>query len=272
MKKVLMLLCALMALVLIGCAARRPENLITAADKREQSFDSRWVVYTLPQMDRVSVANVTYKEGLTMDVYYPPDFDFRSKLPAVVFVNGGAIPKYRDWGQCISWGQLTAASGLIAITYDTRRESTLNDIDDLMNYIRKNGGALGIDSERIGLWSCADYVWVAQTALVDTSREYQRNLRCAVFYYGGLDPGESFVKECLRDVPQLVVKAGLDAPDEVNRWIDQYVVKARQMNIPLEFVDYEDAGPWFDFAMDTDRSREIIKQTLDFMTTHLLKE
>ena len=259
MKKVLTILGPFIVMLLIGCAARPPENLMTAADRREQSFDSIWVVYTLPDMDRVSVANVTYKEGLTMDVYYPPDFDFRSKLPAVVFVNGGSVvygvpTDFRDVGQFISWGQLTAASGLIAITHDNEVQDALNNFDDLMNYIHKKGGSFGIDSKRIGLWSRYPHASVAQSALMDTSQEYQRNLRCAVFYYSGLDIGEPTVKEWRRDVPQLVVKGGLDLAQR-NSWIDQYIAKAREMKVPVELVVHEEGAFRFDALMDTDRSR-----------------
>jgi len=275
MRRVFVILCPFIVVLLIGCAAPPPENLMTAADKREQAHHATWVVYTLPEMNRVSVASVTYKETLTMDVYYPPDFDFRSRLPAVVFVNAGITPhgpELKDSGQGISWGQLTAASGLIGVTYDSRDGGNAPDnLHDLMKYIRENGGSLRIDSKRIGLWSCWEHVWVAQSVLMDTSQEYQRDLRCAVFYYGGLDTGEPTVKEWRRDVPQFVVKAG-QCPPWINTWLDEYVVKAREMGIPLEFVEYEEAGPFFDYAMDTDRSREIIKQTLDFMATHLLKE
>ena len=139
MKKVLTILCPFILILLIGCAARPPENLITAADRRQQAFDSDWVVYTLPEMDRVSVANITYKEGLTMDVYYPPDFSFRSRLPAVVFVNSGIRHfggDFRDQGQQISWGQLTAASGLIAITgvYDLLKGIAEDDMP-ILNFV-----------------------------------------------------------------------------------------------------------------------------------------
>ena len=53
-----------------------------------------------------------------MDVYYPPDFDFNSPVPAVIFVNPfGAFGNFRlkDIGWLISWGQLVAAKGLIGI-------------------------------------------------------------------------------------------------------------------------------------------------------------
>jgi len=273
MKKVSAILCLLEVLLLIGCAARRPENLITAAEKRGQSISNEWVVHTLPEMDAVSVANVTYKEGQTMDVYYPPDFSFRSKLPAVVFANSDNTnePMFRNRGHYISWGQLAAASGLIAVIYDAEAQHALDDIDDLMGYMQEKGGALGIDRKRIGLWSCGSDAWVAQSILMDTSREYQRNLRCAVFYYAGLDTDEAVVKEWRRDVPQLVVMIGGGSPlANIGYWTEQYVAKADEMGVPVELVEYDEAGWQFDTYLDTDRTREIIQQTLDFMTAHLL--
>ena len=55
----------------------------------------------------------------------------------------------------------------------------------------------------------------------------------------------------------------------LNMQLNKFVEKAREANIPLEFVNYEDGKHGFDILQDTDESREIIKQALDFMNTHL---
>src|SRR5262249_46499938 len=87
------------------------------------------VVYTIPGMEQVSVQkNITYKtvEGtqLQMDVYFPPDLQRDAQRSAVIFVHGDAPPVFlkaaKDWGVYVSYGQLIAASGLTAITFNHR--------------------------------------------------------------------------------------------------------------------------------------------------------
>ena len=67
-----------------------------------------------------------------MDMYYPPDSKSGARIPAVVVVAG--FPdvgyeakvgcKFKEMGSSISWGQLMAASGLVAITYTNREPAT----------------------------------------------------------------------------------------------------------------------------------------------------
>ena len=67
------------------------------------------VVYQLPDMDRVLLTNASYKDKLTADIYYPPNFKSDTKLPVVIFVNGVGdaivLPdSLKDTEQYISWG------------------------------------------------------------------------------------------------------------------------------------------------------------------------
>src|SRR6516164_6956688 len=89
----------------------------------EEHISKKRVVYRIPGMDSVTVKR---DQGpLTMDVYYPPGPTLKSKLPAVIFVSGYPDPgfqamigcKLKEMGSYVSWGELTAASGMIGITY-----------------------------------------------------------------------------------------------------------------------------------------------------------
>jgi hypothetical protein len=75
-------------------------TMITGREKREQakigeSWDD-WYTLTLPCMDKVLVANKKFNHDLRgggvwkvdVDIYYPPNYNFKSKLPAV-FVGRG---------------------------------------------------------------------------------------------------------------------------------------------------------------------------------------
>ena len=272
----------LIVLLLAGCGGTPaeptttpipiPDHSILATDKRKDTPDQSSVVYTLPEMDQITLANIEYKDGLTMDIYYPLDFDFTQNLPVVIFVNGFVDEeiqkmigcKLKDSGIYISWGQLVAASGMIAIAYETHDPDV--DIHDLVNYTRANGPRLRVDKDRICLWACSDNFRTALIALTDTSAEYHDSLACAVIYYGVTPPFYAY--DLSADIPLFIVKAGKDDAS-LNRQLDQFVEIALEANIPLEFVDYEDGIHGFDVWQDTDESREIIKQTLEFMNTHL---
>src|SRR6202521_1815936 len=92
------------------------------------------VVYRIPGAVGVRVRGdepyrVTETGGLAMDVYYPPDSTSGARLPAVVVVAGysdARVPplpgfgKFKEMGWSISWGELLAASGMVAITYTNR--------------------------------------------------------------------------------------------------------------------------------------------------------
>ena len=212
-----------------------------------------------------------------MDVYYPPDFDFTQNLPVVIFVNGFVDDeirqeigcKLKDAGIYISWAQLVAASGMVAIAYET--EIPPSDIRGLINYTQANGSWLRVDKDRICLWASSANPQMALVALTDTSAEYRDSLVCAVFLYGDLSSSWDLRERLPPDTAFFVVKGGRDDTG-LNPSIDRFVEKAREANISVEFVEYEDGIHGFDVWQDTDESREIVKQTVEFMKTHLFEE
>ena len=142
-------------------------NLVSA-NNNQNDLTKKRVVYKISNMDEVEVQNVKYKTvdhtALTMDIYYPPGLKSDSRLPAVILVFGYADStairmigsKIKDIGQYISWGQLTVASELIAITYETQKPDA--DINELISNIRRNAASLMIDENKIGIWSCSGNV------------------------------------------------------------------------------------------------------------------
>ena len=101
---------------------------------------------------------------LTMDIYYPPEAKAGSRTPAVIFVIGfsdiGARRMLgcamKDMGAYVSWAQLAAASGLVAITYTNSEPAA--DLDALLQHVRQNAASLGIDENRIGVFACSGNV------------------------------------------------------------------------------------------------------------------
>ena len=100
----------------------------------ENDFLQNRVVYTVPGMDTVEVRrNLVYHhpEGgadLLMDVYLPPGLAAGETRPGVLLVHGGPIPaemmpqlhRIKSWGIFLSYGELLAASGFVAVTFGHR--------------------------------------------------------------------------------------------------------------------------------------------------------
>lgn len=267
-------------------------------ENRQDDISKKMVVYQMPGVDAVTMRrdveyHATDTGVLTMDLYYPPDSKSGARTPAVIVVAG--FPdlgyeakvgcKFKEMGSSISWGQLAAASGLVAITY-TNREPVA-DLHSLLQYVRQNAAELGIDENRIGVWASSGNVPLALSVLMQKDREY---LKCAVLCYGFmLDLEESnivadaarmfgFVNPCAgksvddlpQDMPLFIVRAGQDQIPHLNETIDRFMVKALIGNLPITFANHPAAPHAFDLLHDSETSREIIRQILAFMRFHLL--
>jgi hypothetical protein len=267
-------------------------------DTKPEHISKKVVVYQIPGMDGVKVRrDVEYLAtdacALTMDIYYPPDAKSGARIPAVVVVAGYPDPgfaakvgcKFKEMGSSVSWGQLMAASGVLAITYTNREPAS--DLHALLEYIRRNAAPLGIDENRIGLWASSGNVPLALSVLMREDREY---LKCAVLCYGlMLDiDGATYVAEAARmwgfanpcagksvadlpnDLPLFIVRAGQDEFPHLNQTIDRFMVKALTYNLPINFANHPQAPHAFDLFHDSDASREIVRQILSFIRFHLL--
>jgi len=247
-------------------------GLQLAADKLRLSGLQNPVLFTLPGMDRVMVDNVPYKEGSTLDVYYPPDFDPNVPAPAVIFVFGisdssaltMAGSTFKEMGQYISWGQLVAASGLIGVTYEVTSEPRV-DIHDAITYVWENGPALGINPDRFCLWASSSHSIAALGVLTDTTSDYRGSLACGVIYYGDTRT----INPLRSDVPLFIVEAGQDSAG-TNRRIEEFVDEAKSVGVEVEFVIYPDGLHGFEVEQDTDDTQDIVKRTLEFLATHLM--
>jgi len=268
-------------------------------ESQRDDITKKRVVYKLPNMDAVTIRrDLEYHAddsgSLTMDLYYPPAAIEGNPLPAVIFVSGSSDIgcqkllgcKLKEMQSYVSWGQLTAASGITAITYSAVEPAA--DTNALLQYIRKNARALRIDDHRIGIWSCSGHVPNALSVLMQPAHDY---LKCAVLCYGIMmdleghtSTAESsrmfgFVNSCAgksvddlpTDLPLFVVRAGQDEIPHLNETLDRFLAKALSRNLPITFVNHAAAPHAFDLFDDTEGSREVIRQILAFMQFHLAR-
>lgn len=235
---------------------------------RETYLASLPVAYQMEGMDKVRIEHnreySTTSDGqpLRMDIYYPPAHSPSVPLPVVIFINGSGANNTREWRMYTDWGRLTAVSGMIAITYSSQARSAESDSKQLIEYVRTNAAELGINAERIGLWSASANVPACLSIAMQPERQY---IRCAVAYYG---MGE--LSELRRDLPVFVARAGQDHY-VLNSAIDKFIRRAIDEDIDITFVNYVEGHHAFDIWDSTKQSSLIIQQTLNFMQNNLLK-
>lgn len=261
---------------------------------------SKRVVYTRPGMDRTVVArDVAYKQvdGITLhaDVYRPPG---SRDVPIVVCVAGSGpfhiLKDIKDHGVYRSYGEILAASGFGAITFNHRSPhehglpAVASDVDDLVAWARRVAPDYHLDATRIALWAFSGGPpFGFRSALRDTPAY----LRCLVSYYGVLDfrhvqeemgfgpdedptefsPAASIGYHAASIPPVFIAKAGLDQP-WLNESIDRFVVEALRRNLTLDLMSHPEGRHAFDILDDDPRSREIIRSTLAFLSAHLSPE
>jgi acetyl esterase/lipase len=262
------------------------------------------VVYTLPGMEAVTTRkDLTYKTiagtDLKMDLYYPANFQGKSGYPAVILVHGdGPAELLRDakeWGVFVSLGQLLATQGVVAITFNhratdgwTKLDEVASDIDDLVHAVREQAASLQVEKDSLCLWAFSAGAPFGLRAALRNAPAY---IRCIVSYYGllSLQPLRPILPETVTDTtlrelspicylendaqniaPLFIVKAGLDRPD-LNSISDSFISRAFTQNVSITAMNHATGHHSFDILDDNERSREIIKQTLDFIRTHLEK-
>ena len=262
-------------------------------------FVRRRVVYTLPGMDLVRVErNRAYREvagsRLEMDVYSPAEAARGAALPVVILIHGGPVPagaSAKNMGVFLSYGELLAASGLMAVAFSHRfyaasaLAEAAGDVAAAVTHARDHAEELGIDRDRVALWAFSGGGPLLSPAL----RERWPFVRAIAAYYAALDlqvpapgAGSAITDETRREFsplhhlaaageqtpPLFVARAGRDNP-WLNASIDRFVQEAIARNAPLELMTHPAGQHGFDILDDDDRSREIIARTLDFLKRRL---
>jgi acetyl esterase/lipase len=256
------------------------------------------IVYRIPGMEAATVRrDVEYRTTdsgpLKMDLYYPSEAKGGARLPTVIFVTGYSDVRmqpmlgwghFKDMAASVSWGQLAAASGVVAITYANDEPAT--DLFALLRYVQQHGETLGIDEHRIGLYASSGHVPLALSVLLEPDRDY---LKCAVLncgymldldgstgvaemakQFGFVNPGAGkSVDDLPQNVPLFVVRAAQEQTPRLNEAMDRFLPRALSRNLPLTFVNHP--GPHgFELLQDSEASRQTIRQMLAFMRFHLL--
>lgn len=252
-------------------------------------FTSKQLVYTIAGTAAVTVERdhtYTTEQGPLGFELYRPLRSAAVPSPAVVLVSGLPDPgvaamfgrQFKDWASTIEWARMIAASGIAAVTYANR---TPADAVVLVQHLRANAGALGLDPARIGIWATSGN---APMALGVIARERPA---CAALLYGftlDLD-GATTVADAAkkyyfavppvslddlpRDMPLLLVRAGRDEFVGINTTMQRFVEAARARHMAVTQIEHAEAPHAFDLADDSPRTREVIDDILAFLRRSL---
>jgi acetyl esterase/lipase len=256
------------------------------------------VVYKIAGTDKVKVVeNLKYAApsdpNILMDVYLPPNLLKTEKRPVVIFIHGGAKPEYtpKDWGIYTSWGRIIAASGLVGVTFTHRLEypnksleNAAHDVTDAIKYVRANADKYNIDKDRI----CLIAFSAGGPMLTLPMRGEMPFVKCLVGFYAFMDVRQSdyqktesaetlrafsaityLDKDAGKVPPMFIARAGRDEVPTVNDSIDRFTKEAIAKNIALNFANHPNGIHAFDNQNDDKRSREIIREAIEFIKIQL---
>ena len=256
------------------------------------------VVYDLPRTNDVIIKkDIPYQDNadspLKMDIYYPPDFDFQRKIPAVVIVLGYPDAagekllgsKFKNYIHFVSWCKIISASGMAAIVYESVDPE--KDIISLSDYLRASEDKLQIDNSKIGAFTLSGHSPTAVSYVLNGSNNL---FKCAVVYYGlfltedfkyliqidSLSQKMGFKTPRLsepagwkKDVPIMIVRAGKDNAPYLNQSIASFCEEAQIQNLPITLINNSNGVHGFDAYNDNETSRQIIMNTIEFWRFNL---
>jgi len=258
------------------------------------------VVYDLPRMDDVIIKrDIPYQDiggsPLKMDIYYPPDFNFKSKIPAVIIVLGYPDvagkkllgSEFKNYIQLVSWCKIISASGMAGIVYESVNPE--KDIIALSNYLKTNEDEVKIDINKIGAWTCSAHTPTTISYILNGADNI---FKCAVVYYGffltndfkylpqidTLSQNMGFKTPRLseptvwrKDVPIMIVRAGKDNVPYINQTLSSFYDQALSQDLSITLINYQNGVHGFDAALDNETTRQIIKTTLEFWKLYLMQ-
>ena len=212
------------------------------------------VFYPAPPASAIAVSKDQPYGTLQMDVYRPANAAGKT-LPVLVFFNIASGAQRSNFFYK-PWAEIAASRDLVAILPDLRDESFEKDFDALIAHLTANASSLGIDRDRIALYAGSGNVY---RALPLVQNPKQTVVKSAVMYYGSAQ-----VSEFRRDLPILMVRAGLDRPP-VNRAIADLATLAANQNAPLTLLNYAGGHHAFEIVDDEDATRDVIDTTIEFV-------
>lgn len=267
---------------------------------QELELPQKRIVYQIPEMeDVVCHKGIIYQStnglDLKADIYLPPEVGENEIYPVVILVNDypdSVINEYwgrdqKDMELFVSWAELIAASGMVAVTYQT--QFSHSESDSLISFLARNADEYCIDINRMAVFGASANTLAAQSLM--QNKDY--NIKCAILYYGILlTPDKKYyseidssanmygfywsdlrkITEIPENIPLFVTRAGKDQFKIVTETTEHFVSEAMKSNAQLIYINYPDGQHDFDILDNTKDSKSIIRQTVEFLKTYLIEQ
>src|SRR5438128_3446999 len=240
-----------------------------------------------PAGDIVVQRDVVYRTDgesrFLADIYQPAKLAEGERRPVVIFIHGGPVPadktQPKEWRIFTDYGRLAASSGFIGVTFNHgffaaselgRAES---NVEALIDHVRVNASTMHTDGDRIFLWAFSGG-GPFLSAGFDPARRYIRGL---ISYYAAPDvatpelrarfsPLER-LKAAGSSPPMFIGRAGKDF-EPINAALEKFIDAALARNVEIELMNHPTGEHGFDILNDDERSRAIIRRTIDFIREH----
>ena len=230
------------------------------------------VIYDIPETKQVSVKpGVTYfkdsRSELQIDIYSPPGAKATDKIPAVIFLNAiGDNPenKVRNWEIYKTWPRLVAAHGMVGISMDADGARIQDSLKAFFGFIEREGAKHGIDPTRLGVYAASANT--TQSIVYLMGSEAAKGIKAAALYYGSTPTVQTPIR---RDLNVLFVLAEGDLAGGMGQASMPLWQRVAEARAPWTMVFASRLPHAFDAFEDSDESRRIVKQTIDFWATHL---
>ncbi len=196
---------------------------------------------------------------VVLDWYRSPHASASKRLPAIILLSTLADRSQRDHALYLGWAALATARGMVAVLPDAAPDFDAG-FDALLEHLREHAAEMGVDAERIGVYAASANVSRAMPAVADGRRDL---VRAAAFFYGYSD---SMVFR--RDLPVLLVRAGLDRPG-MNENLGRVLSEAVAANAPFTLLNLPAAHHGFELLDDDLVSREATERAMDWLKSVL---
>lgn len=217
------------------------------------------------------------------DIYLPPKLAAGERRPVVIFIHGGPVPadktQPKEWRIFTDYGRLAALSGFIGVTFNhgffsaTDLGRAESNVEAMIDHVRANASTLHADGERIFLWAFSGG-GPFLSAGFDPTRPYIRGL---ISYYAVLDVATPELRARFSPLerlkasgsspPMFIGRAGKDF-EPINAALEKFIDAALAHNVEIELMNHPSGEHGFDILNDDERSRAIIRRTIDFIREH----
>ena len=237
---------------------------ILGVDRNKKVKSNDWLIYDSIEMKSVKIFTIYFNsendEKRKAELYYPPDYDFKTKIPALILF---AVKKYpMDRGSYVSWAEILATKGIVAITYEA--PDYINDFKHLLDYILNNKNYLSINKNKIGVMAFCGAL--NRYFSIDYKEIIKYNLSYGVFFSGTIPSPNKYKFS----YPLLIVNSGKDYKVCTHSFL-RFKKEADKLGIKYKMIDYPDGIHRFDAFQPTEESKEIIKMMLEEINNDLFE-